>query len=224
VIVGLWFVLAGAAWSSHALPVTQPPHRRQLLPVDEGSRDPSWTMFRARLLQALKAHDTDFVASVVDPGIQHSFGPDGSGAESFKRAWKLDRPEQSELWNVLTKALTLGGTFTSPDEFCAPYVYTRFPKDIDGFEYAAILARNVPLYARASARSAVRARLSYDLVRRDSLRDVKDSQGREWAHVTTASGMKGYVGAPDVRSPIDYRACFKRSADGWRMTVLVAGD
>jgi len=213
-------LVGGAA---HTAP-GQPAQSRRLLPVDDGVRDPSWRAFRARLLEALKAHDIEFVLGVLDPKIANSFGEDTGGVDKFTQTWGLERPDTSALWKELTDVLTLGGTFRAPGDFCAPYVFTSFPDDLDAFEHAVITREHARLYARPDARSRIVAQLSYDIVRVDRTGEVKDAAGHVWEHVITLPGQAGYVRTGDVRSPLDYRACFKRTRDGWRMTTLAAGD
>ena len=45
-----------------------------LLPVDEAAADPSFILFRARLLEAAAARDTAFVIAQLDPEVNISFG------------------------------------------------------------------------------------------------------------------------------------------------------
>lgn len=215
---------AALAWTSLSgapAAVAQP---RRLLPVDEGRRDPSWVTFRARLERALKERDVPFVLGILDPEIRNSFGEDAGGVERFKTVWTLVRAPASPLWKALGDVLALGGTFRPDGAFCAPYTFARFPDDIDSSDHAVIIRRDAPLYAGPSASARVLSRLFYDIVELDPSRDVIDARGERWARVTTPSGRRGYVRDADLRSPLDYRACFKRSADGWRMRSLAAGD
>ena len=77
----------------------------KLLPVDEGVRDPSFFVFRARLLEACERRDAAFVLSAVDQNIKNGFGGD-DGVAGFKRQWKSESPA-SELWKTLTGVLAL---------------------------------------------------------------------------------------------------------------------
>ena len=42
--------------------------------------------------------------------------------------------------------------------------------------------------------------------------------------VILEKGEQAYVPEGALRSPVDYRACFKETAKGCRMTALMAGD
>lgn len=67
------------------------------------------------------------------------------------------------------------------------------------------------------------ATLRYDIVRRDE-KGVAPGPRPEWVRVLTATGKVGYLRDRDLRSPIDYRACFHKEADRWLLTTFVAGD
>ena len=183
--------------------------------VDEASQDPSFVAFRDRLLAAVRAKDRDAVLSLADPKIRTSFGDAGGRADLAR---KLREPG---MWRQLETILTLGGTFRGEGaqrSFWAPYVYSSFPDSHDAFENVAVIADGVPLREKPSADARVLATLSRDIV------EANIGQRTEWIRVKTADGRSGYVESAKVRSPIDYRAGFMKSGNGWTMTALVAGD
>ncbi len=195
---------------------------RKLNPVDEGKGDASLNAFRERLLKAASERDKKFLLSVIDPKIKWSFG-DNHGVREFRKHWKIDGGD-SELWGKLIDVLSLGGTFSTSGgrkEFCAPYTFSKFPDDLDAFEYAAIVGKDVRVRSQSNADAPVVATLSYDLVKAE----LPENDGATaWAKVTTPSGKQGYVLKKFVRSPIDYRACFRNTKGKWLMTVFIAGD
>lgn len=183
--------------------------------VDEASQDPSLVAFRERFLAAVRAKDRDAVIALTDPNVRTSFG-DAAG-----RADLIRRLEGPELWQELEWILTHGGTFRGEGgtrSFWAPYVYSTYPDAQDAFTTMAVIADDVPLREQASPDARVLATLSRDIVEADA------GDRGEWTAVTTADGRKGFVRSTEVRSPIDYRAGFMKSGNGWTMTALVAGD
>ena len=70
--------------------------------------------------------------------------------------------------------------------------------------------------------SSVIRLLSHDIVKRASTHT--DSRATAWVAVTLDDGLNGYVASGDVRSPVDYRACFTRIEGVWKLTAFVAGD
>lgn len=207
----------------------------KLYPVDEGSQDRSFEVFRQRLLEATRKRDSNFILSILDLHIKNSFGGDG-GVDEFKEQWKLDQTD-SELWEELIAILSNGGSFMNSDGeeiFCAPYVYSQWEKvanqlpDSEGTpDYVVIIGENVDMRREPSPSASIIATLSYNVVKvdyDDSVTDKDDTNHFAWIKITTLSGKQGYVAGKYVSSPSAYRACFKKEGEKWVMTALVAGD
>jgi hypothetical protein len=198
----------------------------KLLPVDEGAADVTWPRFKARLLDALMRHDQQFILGIVDRKIRNMSGPDG--AAEFRKLWE-PQSAASPLWVELPKLLLLGGVFVKRDknvvEFCAPYVYYKWPDSAGIDASGAIIARETLVKARPAANSATLLTLSYDLVEVadwEVANDGKDNP-QKWIKLKTKAG-EGYVPEEHVRSPLEYRACFAKSGARWRMTGLEVGE
>lgn len=204
---------------------------RKLYPVDEAAQDRSFKVFRDKLLRAARKKDKEFILSILDPKIQLSFGGD-SGISDFKKMWKLDEPD-NQFWNELITVLELGGSFETVEghrEFVAPYVTSKWPdnQDIgDFFEYVAVIGTNVRLRAEPSLNAAVVASLSYDIVKMFAPQPTGEAvkkDGFNWVKIMTGDGKQGYLADKYIRSPVDYRAFFRKIKGSWRMTVFIAGD
>jgi hypothetical protein len=177
--------------------------------VDEGTRDADFNAYRERLLAAVRARDVKAVAALADPKIRTSFG-DGGGSADLEK-----------LLPELEQILTLGGTFRGEGaqaSFWAPYVYSSYPDAQDSFTTVAVIADDVPLRSAADANAPAIATLSRDIV------ELVGGMTTPWQNVKTADGKTGFVEAKSIRSPIDYRAGFNKTPQGWRMTALVKGD
>lgn len=198
--------------------LAEPP--RKLLPVDEAAKDPSFFLFRARLLEAVAARDTAFVLGILTPDILNSFGGNGGVAE-FKEQWKLDGRD-SELWETLAHVLGLGGKFMGDATFHAPYISACWPEDADAFDYGAILGENVRVREKPDKNSAVLAKLTFDMI--PVLEFAPDHEEESWVKVKLQDGKVGYVSAAFVGHAVDWRAFFEKRDGQWRMTSLVAGD
>jgi hypothetical protein len=203
---------------------------RYITPVDEGKNDASFNKFRENFIAAVKRRDVKFLLDTLDRDVKGSFGGH-DGISDFRRLWKLDKPN-SLLWNELLIVLTNGGNFVKEagiknKQFCAPYSFTMFPSDLDGFEYQMIFGNNVNLRARPDLKAETIAQLSYNVVRVDyenSVADKKREGEYAWLKIETLGGKKGFVSADFVRSPIDYRGCFEKINGKWKMTFFLAGD
>lgn len=191
----------------------------KLLPVDEAARDPSFFLFRARLLDAVARRDVPAILQVLAPDILNSFGGNGGIAE-FKEMWKPEAPD-SLLWTELARALAMGGKFEGRDEFQAPYVAATWP-ELDPFENGAIVGENVRVRARPDKNAEVLASLSFDIV------EVLDWGGEpgpeQWVKMKLRDGREGYVAAVFIASGACQRAHFSRQDGAWKMVAFVAGD
>jgi hypothetical protein len=196
-----------------------------LRPVDEAARHAEFFSFRAQLLSAIARRDTGAVLAVVDPGIRISFGEEGGSAD-FRRQWKLDENggHDSQLWAELGAALAFGGSFEGGDRFVAPYVFSRWPSAFDAFEHVAIVGGRVRVRAEGRADAAVIGRLDFAIVPRARVTGHGPADGPGWTPIRLRDGRTGYIASSLVRSPVDWRALFRRDASGWRLEAFVAGD
>lgn len=193
--------------------------RTRLLPVDEAKQVSGFAAFRRRLIRATRERDWTHLRTVTSENITVDFGG-GVGRSYFREYWKPES-RASKLWPTLYTVLSLGGRFDrNRTQFCAPYVYTDFPSNLDGYKWYCVICRGVPLRAQPSYSSRAVAILSYDLVR-------PIGNGRfesAWVRIVTARGRRGFIRRSCLRSPVDYRACFEKTKQGWRLSDLVNGD
>jgi len=198
----------------------------RLLPVDEGAQDPGWMRFKARLLEALARHDRPFVLGIVDARVRNLSGTDG--VAEFSKLWEPQSAD-SALWSELAKVLFLGGVNVkrgrSATELCAPYVHYKWPQNTADGADGAIIAKEALLKARPAADAPTLNTLSYDLVEvlDWEVADDDKSSSQKWVQIKSASAT-GYVPEEQIRSPLEYRACFVRHGTDWRMTALEVGE
>lgn len=196
---------------------------RRLAPVDEGGSDPSFGAFRLALRDIIRKRDLPGLLGVLSAEVRSSASGE-TGIKEFQAMWNTASPD-SALWPTLERLLALGGTFASQDgvyEFHAPYVFSRWPDDLDPREYVAITAPRVLVRVPGPRQGAVLAAVSYALVRRaDGAGDPKP--GAQYP-VVLGDGRAGVVDGAFVRSPLDYRAAFRKTPGGWRLIHLLAGD
>ena len=188
-----------------------------LTPVDEAAMQPDFFSFRAQLATAVARRDAAAVLAAVDERVRTGFGGD-DGRAAFERQWLPDRPD-SRLWEALGAVLALGGSFTGTQQFSAPYVYSRWPEDLDAFEHVAVIASDVRLRAAPRADATVIGRASFLVL---ELAGPAGADG--WFPVRTPDGRAGYVAHALARSPLDYRAIFERRDGRWQLVAFVSGD
>jgi hypothetical protein len=182
--------------------------------VDEAPSNPEFLQYRARLRTSVEKRDIAALIDASDPGIKLGF--DASGGSARLRTMFSERPE---LWEELRAALALGGSFSSPTAFAAPYVYSQWPASLDSFECAAVIGRNVRLRTAARLDAPILTTVSHSIVR-----PLESKVDKQWASVRLGDGRSGYIWHAYVRSSVDYRALFNLIDGRWRMTAFVAGD
>jgi hypothetical protein len=197
----------------------------KIAPVDEATSDATWPRFRTQLIDALIKRDQKFVMGIVDRNVRNI--SEIKGVAEFRKLWEPNLAT-SPLWTELPKVLFLGSAFVKQGqstEVCAPYVYYKWPANAPDDANAAIVAREALLKSRPSLSASTLQTLSYDLVAVADWEvpdDNKDST-QIWLALQTPAG-RGYLPQEQVRSPLEYRACFAKREGHWRLTGLEVGE
>lgn len=197
----------------------------KLAPVDEASSDATWIRFRTRLIDALTSRDQKFVMGVIDRNVRNISAV--RGVAEFRKLWEPQSAE-SPLWTELPKLLFLGSAMVKQDklnEVCAPYVHFKWPENAPFDANAAIIAKEALVKSRPSLSASTLLTLSYDLVMvADWAVADDDKDGKQvWVALQTPAG-RGYLPEEQVRSPLEYRACFVKREGAWRLTGLEVGE
>lgn len=204
---------------------------RFVKPIDEASKDASFAAFRTKLIDAVKRRDLKYVKSIMDPKISLSFGGH-EGLKGFDELWK----NKAEFWEEFSLVINNGGRFVGEGRnkmnlFTAPYLFSDMPEDLDQFEYHAIFGNNVNVREQPNTNAKVVTQLSYNIVKVDNEATINRRTGPgewdlkpDWNKIESLGGVKGWVKAEYVRSPIDYRAGFEKKRGVWKMTFFIAGD
>ena len=187
--------------------------------VDEGIQDSSFNNFRTEFLNAVLKKDTVFLFSKLDSSVTIGFGNE-NGIKEFKK--KYFRNKKLDVWQILTRVVSLGGRFKDKDKnmFFAPYVYTDWPDTTDAFNYSAIINDTVHVYDEPCTCTKTIEKLSYQIVKVDINYFNRD----KWEIVFTPDKKKGFVESKDVYSPIGYRIGFQKEDGKWKVLFLLSGD
>jgi hypothetical protein len=196
---------------------------RRLVPVDEGGSDPSFSAFRQTLRDIVRRRDVVALRGVLSPTIRSGSGS-VEGIDDFSDFWNVTAPDTT-LWRTIERILAMGGTFATREgvhEFDAPYVWSQWPEDLEPREYVAIVGPRVIARAPGPRLGPVLAVLAYALVRRGP--DTTEPKPGSPFLIVLADGRAANVDGGSVWSPVDYRARFRKTPEGWRITELVSGD
>ena len=197
---------------------------RKFPPMDESAQDTSFTRFRSALLQAIQRKDTTFIYSILAPDIKNGFGGDDSIA-GFRRQWHPDSSE-TQLWSTLERLLRLGAVRWGQG-FAAPYVFAKWPQDVDAFENVAIVSDRAVVRAQPSDTAQALGTLSYDLVRVNEWKDFGENGAtvpNTWVSIRLPGGRTGWVKGHDAYSGVGWRAAFEKRGGQWKIVYFLAGD
>ncbi|TJZ51822.1 hypothetical protein FAZ15_19945 [Sphingobacterium olei] len=145
----------------------------KILPIDESGSDPTLVAFIDKLKKIVSEKDTSELFKSLDTAITVSYGGGIHGVIEFSKNWKLDRPEESELWKTLDQILTMGGTWENDGEyFCIPYAqsekaFNKHTYDFDWYSTAVCISSDVTVYEQPRTNSLKIATLNYDIVEID---------------------------------------------------------
>jgi hypothetical protein len=185
-------------------------------PQDECAGLPGARGFREALAEAVERRDADAIAAMASEDVRLGFG--GDDGRTRLRAKLQGR--DGELIDELAALLALGCAATDGGGLTIPWYFAQKLEDIDSYSAMLVTGEDVPLHAGADPQSAVKARLSWDMVALDGgLRP-----GEAFQAVTAPGGMKGFMPTDTLRSLLDYRLLAVRQDDGWKITALLAGD
>ena len=196
-----------------------------LPPRDEGASDPSFYTFRARLLEALAARDTETVLAAFAPDAKLSFGDAATGPAGVRALWLDARPRDGlDLWSTLARAVAMGSVREGDGLITAPYTYAGPPDDLDPFTHGTIIGEDVNVRAEPAPSAEVIAQLSYAVVPVVEWGYSEREGERLWHRIRLADGREGYVAGDYLWSPVGYRVGFERREGGWQIVFFVAGD
>ena len=132
------------------------------------------------------------------------------------------------MWSELPKLLFLGSAtvkMAKSSEVCAPYVYYKWPNNAPNDANAAVTTREALVKARPSVDAPSLQTLSYDLVNVTDWEVADEMKDGKQIWVALRMGTTtGYLPQEQVRSPIEYRACFVKRDGNWRLSGLEVGE
>jgi len=193
---------------------------RSLLPEDQSGRDKSLQALLGRMRTIVRRQDGKALAALIAPDFKVEFDV-GKGPEVFRRHWESGT-SVSAVWPVLDRLLALGGTFYSDSLFALPYVYTRFPSDLDRLRYV-VATGDVAVRAEPNLASPRVGTLKHAIVPlAAALAPPAMLCQQPFVAVQHPELGLCYVAGTDVYSPAGHRAFFEKRHGQWRWISLAA--
>jgi hypothetical protein len=199
----------------------------KILPIDESGSDTSLIVFISNLKKIVSHKDTAGLFKSLDTAIVVSYGGDMFGKEDFAKYWKLNKPEQSELWKILIRILNMGGTWENDEGkyFCIPYAqsnkaFSKFKYDFDWYFTAVCISPKVTVYKEPKTTSPELATLNYDIVEMDP----KFMETYFTKIHTLDKKIQGYVKTNDLIYSADPHLVIEKTNNNWKITVFAPFD
>lgn len=188
-------------------------------PIDEASRDQGLFALLAKMRSLADRFDSGGLEALMPPTFRVEFDV-GKGPAAFHRRW-LPESRSSSLWGVLERLLPLGGTFYSETLFAMPYVYTRFPTDLDRLGYVAALKPATRLLDGPGQDGKTVGTLDYAIIPlAERFRPPVTMTTGRYFEVRVPQVGRCFVAEADVYSPAAHRAFFEKRGGRWHWISL----
>jgi hypothetical protein len=191
----------------------------KLLPVDEASRDPGLFALIGQMRRLAARRDSHGLEALMLPTFRVEFDA-GKGPAAYRRRWHPESPSTA-VWGVLERLFSLGGTFYSETLFAMPYVYTKFPVELDPLGHVVAVKAGTRILDRPGHDGKPLGTLDYAIIPlAERLQPpVMMTTGR-YLEARVPSVGRCYVAEADVYSPAAHRTFFERRGGRWRWISL----
>ena len=180
--------------------------RRYLRPGDEGGGD--FVPFLGDLRRVVVGKD--------EAGLRGLCAPDViTGVDMAPGPEELVKRMRTGGWAELAAILGMGAARWEKG-FVMPYLFGKFPEDLEPTEHVVTVRAGAVL--RVKAGGAVVCPLDFDILR---VREFK--AGAAWLAAERLDGLKGVVAAGDVRSLGAPRVFFEKRGGAWKVTAWGGG-
>ena len=194
---------------------------RQILPPGKDPQDAALTTLLSRMRRIVADRDPRSLEALMSPTFRVEFDV-GQGPRAFRNHW-LSGSHESPVWKILERLLSLDGTFYSPTLYVLPYVYARFPIDLNPLEYVVAVNKEVPLFAKPEPGAEPIGLLQQSIVRlAKPLEPPVIIPAEGFIEVNHPALGRCFVATAGVYSPAGHRAFFEKRKGEWRWISLAA--
>jgi hypothetical protein len=146
----------------------------------------------------------------------------GKGPAKFRSHW---HPESatSPVWEVLERLLVLPAHAYTGTLCAVPYVFSRFPFDLDPLQHVVAVKESAALLAEPRADAKQLGVLNYSIVPlAQPLQPPVVIRPGTFLEVVHPVVGRGYAAAADIYHPAAHRAFFEKRGAQWRWISLAA--
>lgn len=213
---GLLLLAAGvAARSAHGEEL------RRLDPSNAEPRDPALAAFLEHLRGIVAAHKHRALEALMRPDFRVEFDV-GKGPAAFRRHWDPQSPD-SPVWAILDRLLSLPGCHYSDTLFAMPYVFARFPFDLEPLAHVVAVRDEVGLLAGPSLEAPKVVNVNHAILplAEPMLPPVVIPLG-QFVEVNHPDAGRCFAAAGDIYHPSAHRAFFEKRKGRWCWISLAA--
>ena len=194
---------------------------RELPPPDRSGRDRALAETLNAMRIQVKARDYRGLEARMRPDFKVEFDG-GKGPNAFRRRWKADTAA-SGIWPLLDALLAIGGAFYSETLFAIPYVYARFPQDLDPLGHVVSIRQQTNLWEKPEPGARVLATAGYAILPLSKpLEPPVMIEPAGFVEVNHPTSGICYAAASDVCSPAGHRMFFELRRGRWQWISLAA--
>ena len=194
---------------------------RKMSPSGDAPRDTMLVALLNRMRRIVAERDYRSLEALMNPRFRVEFDV-GQGPRVFHNHWRI-ASGQSPVWKILQRLLSLEGTFYSATLYVLPYVYARFPIDLNPFEYVVAVSEEVPLFAKPETGRGPIGFLRGSIVPLTKpLEPPVIIPPEGFIEVIHPELGRCFVAASSVYSPAGHRAFFEKRKSEWRWISLAA--
>jgi len=194
---------------------------RHIEPTGEEPRDPALAEFLGSLRGIVTARKHRALEALMQPDFRVEFDA-GHGPLAFRRHWKPQSPD-SPVWPILDCLLSLPGYSFSDTLFAVPYVFARFPFDLDLLGHVVAVRDEVGLLASPNPEAAKVATVNRAIIplAEPMQPPVVIPPGR-FVEVNHPEAGRCFAASADIYHPAAHRAFFEKRKGRWFWISLAA--
>jgi hypothetical protein len=208
--------------SGLTLRTVQAEELRRVLPPDRQQLDPGLASLVMQLRKIVAARDDARLLAMMDPKFRVEFDQ-GYGPAAFRRYWN-PKSADSRVWGVLEHLLRTPPHAYSETLSAMPYVFARFPFDLDPLHHVVAIRSAVRLFARPEPNASQVASIDYSIIplTKPSEPPVVIPSG-SYLEVQHPVAGRCFAASADICHPAAHRIFFERIGGRWRWISLAAG-
>jgi hypothetical protein len=194
---------------------------RRISRPNEQLLDPSLLRLIEQLRKIVWAREHLPLEALMGPTFRVEFDA-GKGPAAFRRRWAPEKAE-SAVWTVLRRLLVLPGHQYSGSLVALPYVFARFPFDLDPLQYVVAVKEGVTLLAEPRPDAKRVGSLDYSIIPlAQPLPPPVLFQADGFLEVVHPTAGHCFAASGDLYHPLAHRSFFEKRGGRWRWISLAA--